>query len=77
MAAGGWKLVSLEVWGAGPTDQAARAPLPFVSCELPSHLWLAARRFEFTLYEIPPIPVSRNFVLGIAKLLPQIVAVKG
>jgi hypothetical protein len=50
---------------------------PFLSCEVPSHLWLGpAAGFAFTLANFVPFPWDENCVLGIAKLLPHVGPVK-
>jgi hypothetical protein len=72
--------VSSKVPGAGLTDLEARTPEPFsyLRCQVtsgraPDRIFPALR---FPAWEFRPIPVRRNLVLGIAKLLPQIVPVK-
>lgn len=76
-----WRLFVLKVPGAGLTDLEARAPEPFLTCggaesPLAGHRTASFPALLFTALEFRPIPVRRNLVLGIAKLLPQIVPVK-
>ena len=73
--------VRFKVPGAGLTDLEARAPEPFLTCggaesPLAGHRAASFPALLFTAFEFRPIPVRRNLLLGIAKLLPQIVPVK-
>lgn len=67
----------VKVAGAGLTDRTGRAPR-FLAAAAPSHLWPGADAAfaDSTLTVFRPIPVRRNLLLGIAKLLPSIVPVK-
>jgi hypothetical protein len=71
--------LKLEGFGAGANGSEARAPKPFLACEGcdPVTSGRAPRRRTFLHFEeLRPIPVGRNSVLGIAKLLPLIGPVK-
>jgi hypothetical protein len=79
---GGW--FRFKVSGAGLTDLEAQAPEPFLACGkcrvtsgwTPDRAASLDRILLFTKWEFRPIPVGRNLLLGIAKLLPQVVPVK-
>lgn len=83
LSASGVRLPRAQIVQAGrvrrrANGSEARAPEPFLACEVVTgHLWPGTPTHGLpSVRELRPIPVDRNSVLGIAKLLPLMVPVK-